>query len=198
MHRWQRPGSAWPGHTTFVAIRAGEVVVGDRYASDGVERSYACEAPELLEGCFQALVAEQLGQGVLDELLAEVRHVLGMEAPAEAPPSVAPPSAAPPSAAPPSAVEGPASEPKPALVSMVVSAQTEPGRLDVTVVRCPSLSLPLAVALRGITRASVHELRQRLRSLPCRVLAGVLQAEAERARAQLLALGAAVELTPAA
>src|SRR5690606_38542323 len=49
--RWQRAGSAWPGHVAFVALRAGEVVLGDRYAGEGVERTYTCEPQALLEGC---------------------------------------------------------------------------------------------------------------------------------------------------
>jgi ribosomal protein L7/L12 len=68
----------------------------------------------------------------------------------------------------------------------------------VTVVACPSVGLPLAVALRGITRASVHELLGRLRSLPCRVAAGVPREQAEGLVARLAELGAEVQLVAAA
>ncbi|MCX4243697.1 hypothetical protein [Paraliomyxa miuraensis] len=210
VYRWQRPGPAWPGHTTFVALRGGEVVVGDRYAHDGVERSYACEPRELLEGSFGELVAEQLGRGVLEELLAEVRSLLGVDGRVDVRPPSAPRRAAASPSPSPSAparsarepASGLATEPAPEPQSKaspdaaVVSAQTETS-LDVTIVGCPSVSLPLAVALRGITRASVRDLVQRLRTLPCRVLAGVGQVEAERARAQLVAAGATVELRTA-
>lgn len=207
VHRWQRPGSAWPGHVTFVALRGGQVVLGDRYAGDGVERTYACEARELLEGCFHAQVTEQLGARVLEELLAEVRRELGVSAagPARSRAAEAPQSTAKPQ----TAAKTPANEPEPrsapspasaasgaAAPATDVSAQTE--TVDVTVTACATASLPLVVALRGLTRAPVGELLSRLGRLPCTVLAGASRAEAERAREQLCAHGVSVALVPAA
>lgn len=235
--RWSREG--WPGHTTFVALKGGEVVVGDRYAGEGVERTYACDPASLLDGCFQELVAQQLGPRVLEELLAEVRRALGVAArPDERPKGAGAPTknarepavatittvAAEPSGAAPGA-SAPATKPSP---TPVVSAHSSPrpapvaserpsaaappvrtstpvavslpaaGRVDLTLVACPSVSLPLAVALRGITRTSVHELLGRLRSLPCRVAAGVPREQAEGLAARLAELGAEVQLLPAA
>ena len=89
VHRWSRKVSGWPGHTTFVALKGGQVVMGDRYAGEGVERTYACDPASLLEGCFQELVSQQLGPRVLEELLAEVRRELGVAAKTEATPKVA-------------------------------------------------------------------------------------------------------------
>jgi hypothetical protein len=215
VHRWsRRVASSWPGHTTFVALKGGEVVVGDRYAGEGIERTYACALESLLEGCFHELVAQQLGSRVLEELLAEVRRELGVAAKAEAStknarePAVASasgpkpqPAAAATSARPstptaatserPStptsvAVSTPATSPTPAPTSRV--------HVDLTVVACPSVDLPLAVALRGITRTSVHELLGRLRSLPCRVATGVPREQAEGLAARLVELGAEVRL----
>jgi hypothetical protein len=264
VHWWARRGTAWPGHTTFVALRGGEVVVGDRYASEAVERTYACELAALLDGCFQELVAQQLGPRVLEELLAAVRRELGVaagtgspftknarEAATAKPPAPVPASEAakspatggaseaakpPPSAtatSPPTATTEPpaasraaagASAPAPSRApSKVVSAPStvpratsipseqpsaqafEPAaaaataadRVDVAVVACRSVSLPLAVALRGITRKPVHELLGRLRSLPCRVAAGVPREQAEGLAARLAELGAEVRLLPA-
>jgi hypothetical protein len=243
--RWSRRSAhersgqtaAWPGHTTFVALRGGEVVVGDRYAGEGVERTYACDLPSLLDGCFQALVAEQLGTRVLEELLAEVRRELGVHGssgPSRTPstrnarePGMA--SAAPGHLAATEASEASvvgSGAPAPA-ASPVVFARAQPGptaaggserasepapvasasaaaglvptatRVDLTVVGCRSVSLPLAVALRGVTRTSMHELLGRLRALPCRVAAGVPRDQAEGLVARLVELGAEVELVPA-
>lgn len=222
IHRWSRKVagpvagqvSGWPGHTTFVALRGGAVVVGDRYAGEGIERTYACDLASLLEGCFQDLVAQELGPRVLEELLAEVRRELGVAAgpvskPPQAPPAVvgasapahaptpakvdsAPSKPVPPVAA---ASERPTT-PKPTAVS--TPAATPAGsHVDLTVVACPSVGLPLAVALRGITRTSVHELLGRLRSLPCRVVARVPREQAEGVAARLSELGAEVRLVPA-
>jgi hypothetical protein len=240
--RWGRRGSAWPGHTTFVAIRAGEVVVGDRYAGEGVERTYACHPQALLEGCFQALVTEQLGPRVLAELLAEVRRELGVRPGATAaseqaatpqtatknahgstPAAVASPTPAatgsatpstknargsvPAAVASPTPVTGSHAPAAAASQQKAVSAHsgavepTEPvaatARVDVAVVACRAVDLPLAVALRGITRAPVQELLGRLRSLPCRVAAGVPVELAEALAARLAELGAEVRLVPA-
>lgn len=242
VHRWSRKRSAWPGHTTFVALRGGEVVVGDRYAAEGVERTYACELAALLEGCFQDIVAQQLGPRVLEELLAEVRRELGVAAGPSKPPAAAPavlgasapapapaaakvvsaPSKPTPAAVDPAVAVAPAvavtpsvapaaakpaerpSMPKPATVSTPGPAATPGpdstpagGPVDLTVVACPSVGLPLAVALRGLVRTSVHELLGRLRSLPCRVAAGVPREQAEGVAARLTELGAAVQLLPA-
>lgn len=204
IHRWSREGSRWPGHTTFVALRGGQVVMGDRYAGEQVERTYACDPASLLEGCFQDLVAQQLGPRVLDELLSEVRRELGVGASAPAPvraPAKVVSAPAKPVPAAPAASERP-STPKPAAVStpqpVTVAASPSPaGPVDLTVVACSRVGLPLAVALRGITRASVHELLGRLRSLPCRVAAGVPREQAEGVAARLSELGAEVRLSAA-
>lgn len=198
VHRWSLERSAWPGHTTFVALRGGEVVVGDRYAAEGIERTYACDMASLLEGCFQDLVAQQLGPRVLEELLAEVRRELGMAEPKVGAPA---PAAAPAAA---KVVSAP-SKPVPVAAPVVAppAAPTTPGPtpaggpVDVTVVACPRVSLPLAVALRGLVRTSVHELLGRLRSLPCRVAAGVPREQAEGMAARLTELGAEVQLSAA-
>lgn len=211
IHRWSRKVAAWPGHTTFVALRGGAVVVGDRYAGEGVERTYACDLASLLEGCFQDLVAQQLGPRVLDELLAEVRRELGVAAavvgasapaPAPAPSKVVSAPSKPVATA--AAASKPAaaavSTPKPAAAAAAVSTPGPTpagGPVDLTIVACPSVGLPLAVALRGITRTSVHELLGRLRSLPCRVAAGVPREQAEGVAARLSELGAEVRLLPA-
>jgi len=260
VHRWSKRSSAWPGHTTFVVLRGGQVVLGDRYAGEGIERTYACELPALLEGCFQELVGQQLGAQVLAELLAEVRRELGVPATTGASPKGAGPStknahepatsaaarttsppvateagkpavAAPGASAPvaPAAVVPAAVAPVPAPApgpspSKAVSAPSTPrsaaaaserpstpastatsttveptsaARVDVTLVACPGVSLPLAVALRGITRTPVRELLGRLRSLPCRVAAGVPREQAEGLMARLAELGAEVRLVPA-
>lgn len=84
VHRWSRRSPAWPGHTAFVAIKGGEAVLGDRYAGEGVERTYACDLRSLLDGCFHAVIGEQLGARVLEELLAEARRELGHGAPTQA------------------------------------------------------------------------------------------------------------------
>lgn len=211
--RWsKRHAAGWPGHTTFVVLRGGEVVVGDRYASEGLERTYACELAALLDGCFQEQVAQQLGPRVLEELLAAVRRELGITTPAAASPRAAGPAtkttktAQEPAKGPPAAAGALAPVPAPS-PPVAVSAPpkpserpsppvSEPGRVDVAVVAC-RVSLPLAVALRGITRASVQELLGRLRSLPCRVAAGVPREQAEGVAARLTELGAEVRLLPA-
>jgi hypothetical protein len=77
VHRWSRRSPAWPGHTTFVALKGGEAVLGDRYAGEGVERTYACDLRSLLDGCFHSVISEQLGARVLEELLTEARRELG-------------------------------------------------------------------------------------------------------------------------
>lgn len=268
VHFWSKRGSTsgasastpWPGHTTFVALRGGQVVLGDRYAGEGIERTYACDLHALLEGCFQELVEQQLGSQVLAELLAEVRRELGVpestgaspkqagsptknaQAPAPAAESPAArttspsskteagkteagktdagkteagkagasaPAAPAPTPSASKAVSAP-SKPRPAAAaserpSSPASApaaatavgSTSAAHVDVTLVACSSVGLPLAVALRGITRAPVHELLGRLRSLPCRVAGGVPREQAEGLAARLLELGAEVRLVPA-
>ena len=235
------PAASWPGHTTFVALRGGQVVLGDRYAGEGIERTYACELPALLEGCFQELVEQQLGSQVLAELLAEVRRELGVPAGTGASPKQAgsptknaqvpasespaarttsPPAAAsagasapaaPAPAPSPSKVVSAPSKPRPVAAASerpsspasapaaptAAAASTSAAHVDVTLVACSSVGLPLAVALRGITRAPVHELLGRLRSLPCRVAAGVPREQAEGLVARLSELGAEVRLVPA-
>lgn len=197
VHRWSRDGSAWPGHTTFVAIRGGEVVVGDRYAGEGIERTYACHPQALLDGCFAALVAEQLGGRVLEELVAEVQRELGVGSRvAEA--AKRPETAAEPAS--PSIVEEAAPSKvvfAPAQAVRAASVAAAADRVDVAVVACATVSLPLAAALRGVTRAPVKELLARLRQLPCTVLVGVSPVDAEHARVRLTELGATVELMPA-
>lgn len=202
IHRWSREGSLWPGHTTFVALKGGQVVMGDRYAGEQVERTYACDPASFLEGCFQDLVAQQLGSQVLEELRAEVRRELGVGASAPVAAKVVSAPAKPVATAP-APSERP-SAPKPAAVStplqpVTVAASPSPasGPVDLTVVACARVGLPLAVALRGITRTSVHELLGRLRSLPCRVAAGVPREQAEGVAARLSELGAEVRLSAA-
>lgn len=82
VHRWTRRRPAWPGHSTFVALKGGVVVIGDRYAAEGVERTYDCDPASLLEGMFHDVIADQLGKKVLEEVLAEVRRDLGDAKPA--------------------------------------------------------------------------------------------------------------------
>jgi ribosomal protein L7/L12 len=201
--RWGRRGAAWPGHTTFVAIRGGEVVVGDRYAGEAFERTYACQPQALLEGCFQELVREQLGPRVLEELLAEVRRELGARSPDAGAVNTQPAGSQAPVAARPALAPAPSPESPPKAVSARLEAVAVPevvdatARVDVAVVACHAVDLALAVALRGITRAPVPELLGRLRSLPCTVLSGVSRAQAEGVRERLAELGAAVELVPA-
>lgn len=246
VHRWSRRSPAWPGHTTFVAIKGGEAVLGDRYAGEGVERTYACDLRSLLDGCFHSVIDAQLGARVLEELLAEARRELGDEAPlqpsgakdvreaataeraaggtsskAQKKPSAAGSGALAPASAPASAptpVPAPASAPAsvPAIgpgSAKVVSAPAaepserpsagstgvpEPGTpCELTVVACRSVGLPLAVALRGIMRAPVQELLAKLRSLPCRVAAGVPFEQADALATRLSELGAEVRLAPA-
>jgi hypothetical protein len=249
VHRWSRRSPAWPGHTTFVALKGGEAVLGDRYAGEGVERTYACDLRSLLDGCFHSVIGEQLGARVLEELLTEARRELG-EATTQAAGTKNAREAAgaeragaeratteragaeratteratgetsskaqkKPSAAG-SGANAPASAPAPA---KVVSAPVEPVRIatepserpstgstgvpepgspcELTVVACRSVSLPLAVALRGITRAPVQELLAKLRSLPCRIAAGVPREQAEALATRLSELGAEVLLAPA-
>jgi ribosomal protein L7/L12 len=197
--RWGRRSSVWPGHTTFVAIHGGEVVVGDRYAGEAIERTYACHPQALLEGCFQALVREQLGPRVLEELLTEVRRELGGRSPDVGAVDTQPAGSQAPAAAPPVRPLAPPQEAVSAHLEAVAvpSAADATTRVDVAVVACQAVDLALAVALRGITRAPVSELLGRLRSLPCTVLAGVSRAQGEGVRERLAELGAAVELVPA-
>lgn len=226
VHRWSRQSPAWPGHTTFVALRGGEAVLGDRYATEGVERTYACDLRSLLDGCFHGMVAEQLGARVLEELLVEARRELGEGAStlagrgAGGPLAAAPVTAATIAAEPTAAASRGSASPAPAKVVSAPaeaarsakaserrsvaaagpnSAGAEPGAstVDVTVVGCRGVGLPLAVALRGITRASVQDVLERLRTLPCRVAAGVPREQAEGLAARLAALGAEVRLLPA-
>ncbi len=226
VYRWSVKG-AWPGHTAFVALRGGQVVVGDRYEGEAIERTYACDPAALLEGCFQELVAQQLGARVLAELLAEVRRELGAGAPPDAgagaaastgdqarpsaaarpearppaAPPVEPPAAAPSRQATAAAVSAPPRQAPPAGPAERPSAAPEGGSVaasvDVAVVGCPSVSLPLCVALRGITRAPVQELLAGLRSLPYRVAAGVPREQGEGLAARLGELGAEARLVPA-
>jgi hypothetical protein len=221
VHRWSRRSPTWAGHTTFVAIKAGEAVLGDRYAGEGVERTYACDLRSLLDGCFHTVIGEQLGARVLEELLVEARRELG-EGPATAtsgatPSGAASGASAPASASPPAKVVSARSKPgsvtvpseRPsapstaapstvATTTAAASGRPVPGTpCELTVVACRSVGLPLAVALRGITRTPVHELLGRLRSLPCRIAAGVPFEQAEALAARLTELGAEVRLEPA-
>jgi hypothetical protein len=78
-----------------------------------------------------------------------------------------------------------------------VSGHSAAGGVDVAVVACRAVDLPLAVALRTITRTSVQELLGRLGRLPCTVLTGVSQTEAQAVQQRLAELGAEVRLAPA-
>ena len=212
VHRWARSRSAWPGHTTFVALKGGEVVVGDRYAAEGIERTYTCDPASLLEGCFQDLVAAQLGAKVLAELLREVRRELGA---AEAIPLPASSRAAeaiplPASSRVAEAIPLPASSrvaeaiplPASSRVAEAIPAPATPpkpaasgeARVDVAVVACHRIGLPLAAALRAITRSPVKDLLARLQALPCRVASGLTREQAEGVAARLTGLGAEVQL----
>ncbi len=220
VHRWSRPDPQWPGHTSFVALKGGEAVLGDRYAGEGVVRTYACDLRSLLDGCFDVVIGEQLGARVLEELRAEARRELG-EGAATGTKNLREAAASGGAAG----SSAPASEPSPAKVvsarpapaqtasvaperpsaavsvansqSPVTAPATGAARVDLTVVACQSVGLPLAVALRGITRAPVQDLLGRLRSLPCRVAAGVPREHAEGLAARLSELGAEVRLVPA-
>jgi hypothetical protein len=224
VHRWTRKSEGWPGHTTFVALKGGEVVMGDRYAAEGIERTYSCDPASLLEGCFQEIVAAQLGARVLAELLGEVRRELGAASstraaapillpPAPAPaappkptpaPAPAPPKAeeAKPAPAPaPTAAPAPpkveAAKPAPAPAAPPKPAADGKARVDVAVVACRQIGLPLVVTLRGITRSPVKDLLARLSALPCRVATGLPREQAEGVAARLAGLGAEVQLLPA-
>lgn len=190
VYRWERPGSAWPGHVSFVALRGPEVVLGDRYAREGIERSYACRLEDLLEGCFGEQLVEQLGEAVHAEVLAEVRHQLGPDdastpdaAAAQAPEAQAGPQAPPaPADAPPEA-----RAPEPA-------ASEGAARVRVTLSACPSVDLALIVALRAITRGPVADLLPALQAPPCVLAAELPRAQGEAIARRLRSLGATVEL----
>ncbi len=180
---------SWPGHHCFVALLGAEVVIGDRYARDGVTRSYSCRPEDLLEGCFNEQLSEQLGAEVLAEVLAEVRHQLGITDRAEANDpgeSVTAEPIAESTAEP----ESPA-EPQPA------ADLSNATRVRVAVTACPTVDLSLAVALRGLTRAPVAELLPRLRTLPCVIAPDVPRADGESLAQRLRDLGVTVQLSAA-
>lgn len=191
VHRWTRRRPAWPGHTTFVALKGGQVVLGDRYAGEGIDRTYACDPASLMEGTFQDLIRDQLGAEVLAEVLAEVRRDIG-DAPAAPPPPAPPP---PPPASPSVALPAPV---KRAIDPVVRDARQAPPRVDVVVVTCDAIGLPLVVTLRAITRSPVKELLSGLRSLPFHAVKGVSRDHAEALAARLGDLGAEIQILPAA
>jgi len=224
VYRWERPGGAWPGHTCSVALLGREVVMSDRYAGDRVTRSYRCTPEDLLEGCFHAEITEQLGGTVLLEVLAEVRHQLGLpaelgapsrgasarpgptpapapgpaNAPAKAasgPESGAPAPAPPPPPLQPASASAPASAPESAPQVTATGPDAAAARVSVTLVACPPVDLAVAMALRAVTRASVSELLPRLRALPCVLLPDVSWAEGEAAAQRLRERGLTIELS---
>ena len=228
VHRWTRQRPAWPGHSTFVALRGGKVVVGDRYATEGVERTYDCDPASLIEGAFHEIIGEQLGKKVLEEVLAEVRRDLGDAPPAiqkpldppkivaERPAIALPPSTfvAPLGSRPPPAASQPLVTPPPAPKPLVTPppAASQPlvtpppvkraidpaSRVDVAVVACASIGLPLVVTLRGIAKSPVNELLTGLRALPFRVAKNLSRDHAESLVARIAGLGAEIQILPAA
>lgn len=184
VYRWQRPSSAWPGHTRFVAIRGSEVVLGDRYAREGIERSYACSLQDLLDGCFREQLVEQLGESVHREVLAEVRHELGFAADTSTERADAVDDSA--DAEPRSTAE-PAAAP---------AASESSAQVSVVLTAVPSIDLPLVVALRSIGRAPVAALLPALQDPPCVLASDVPRTEGEVIARRLQPLGATVELRP--
>lgn len=134
-------------------------------------------------------LSEQLGPEVLAEVLAEVRHQLGI---ADASKATSDPSE--PVAAEPASVE---SEPSPPAEPSPVADLSTATRVRVAVTACPNVDLSLAVALRGLTRASVAELLPRLRTLPCVIAADVPRADGESLAQRLRDMGATVQLSAA-
>ncbi|MCA9709144.1 MAG: hypothetical protein KDK70_25090 [Myxococcales bacterium] len=217
VYRWERRGSAWPGHTCFVVLRGAEVVLGDRYAQEGIERSYACQLHDLLEGAFDEPLRSQLGEDVRLEVLAEVRHALGLRPastaatkPTEAKSAEAKPVAKPAEPAEAKSAAKPVAkpaEPKPtAPKPTAASAKPQPAaasaessaRVCVTLTACSAIDLPLVVALRAITRGPVGPRVAALQQLPAVLAADVPRAEGEAIAQRLQPLGATVELQPVA
>lgn len=220
VYRWERSGSAWPGHTAFVALRGREVVLGDRYAREGIERSYACSPEDLLAGCFAEALVEQLGQAVYAEVLAEVRHQLGVS-PGSAAAASAPKAASTSKTASPAASASVGSTPKAASSAAASSsaasssaasssAAVEPvsadsagstadeptARVQVVLSACPTVDMALVVALRAITRGRVADLLPGLQAPPHVVAVDVPRAEGEAIAQRLRSVGATVDLGP--
>lgn len=189
VYRWERQGS-WPGHTSFVALRGAEVVIGDRYAKDGIERSYTCHPQDLLDGLFDEAIDLQFGEAVRQEVLTAVRAQLG--------PAAAPKIVEPQDTAEAEAVPAPEPEAAPEPAATPEAAAESSARVSVTLTACPSLDLPLVVALRRITRAPVAERLSALQAPPCVLVPDVPRAEGESIAQRLRALGATIELTAAA
>lgn len=164
--------------------------MGDRYAREGIERSYACRLHDLLDGCFGEQGAEQLGEAVWAEVLAEVRYQLGITGTAARPrPEPTSPKAGSPEVS--EATESKASSQTPtAEPSSATSVQ-------VVLTACPSIDLALVVALRAIIRGSVADLLPRLQAPPCVVVADVPRPRGEAIAGRLRSLGATVALGPA-
>lgn len=177
--------------------------MGDRYAREGIERSYACHLQDLLDGCFGEQGAEQLGPAVWAEVLAEVRYQLGItDAEVRASLEATSPEAGSAearasevAAEPTVSSETAATERSSETVSTERSSATS---VQVVLTACPSIDLALVVALRAITRGSVADRLPRLQAPPHVVVADVPRPRGEAIAGRLRSLGATIELRPVA
>lgn len=67
---WSKPRS--PSGAVYVHVRVHDVVVGGHYGSGHTDNAGSCSHAEFLAGRYQDVVLEDLGQEVLDEVLAEL------------------------------------------------------------------------------------------------------------------------------
>ncbi len=204
VYRWQRSGRAWPGHTTYLAIRVNEIILGDTYADEGIEQTYSCHPGDFLDGCFHDLVRADFGDDALGEIIAEIRATVHVperdrvarrvkdEARAATTRAVAEEKSADDKA---SAIAGsaPAGSERPG-EHRPAGKPVAGATVSVALTGCKRVDLPLIAALRAITRGPVKKLLDQVGRSPCILASDLPVAEGEVIKQRLGELGATVEL----
>ena len=192
-YRWQRQHPDWPGKTSEVVIGVDQLILADRYRHDSFGSQFSCHLRDFLDGCFHESIAGTFGTSARDEMLAEVRHVLGIPEPgSEAAKQKEAEERA--EAARKAAAEAAARKPTPEPAGKPAEPEKRPDKVDITLTACKRVDLVLATNLRQITRKPIKDLLANLAQLPQVLMSAVPYADGEAIRDRLAALGATVEL----
>ena len=195
VYHWQRVDPGWPGHNAYVALRVGELHIGDRYREENYECAFACQLQEFLDGCFHESLRAVFGEAVLAEIVDAVKAEVGPVSPTVSQPVKEPVEAR-------EEARQPAPVPeKPPAPARAAKAPEQPaatpaseGRVALAIVSCPRVDLTLATALRAVTRKPMSELLSGLRQLPYVVARDLSVSDALAVEQRLAGLGATFAL----
>lgn len=184
VYRWERDDPSWPGKTAYIAIREGEVVLGDQYADEAFSCKAGCHPADFLAGCFHPSITDVFGADVLEEVIAEVRRTLPEPASEPVPMQAAVADRSPTRLSPQS----------PSVDRPALTASVKPGMVQVAITECEVVDMTLATALRAITRVPIKQLLAQFGDLPWIVATDIPTTEGTAIKQRLIPLGVTVDI----